>query len=152
MRIRSSITATVTLGAVAVLTAGCLSDSGGGGGGNSNTSKNIEVMYAFSTDQETGFKDEVNKWAKDNGVTVKFTQSSDFNSLINTRVQGNDAPDVAMFPQPGIMKDMADQGLLADLSDVVDKSDLDTLIQGALETGQRVSGDVASVASGSTQA
>jgi alpha-glucoside transport system substrate-binding protein len=93
-------------------------------------------MYAFTTDQETGFKDEVNAWAKDNGITVKFTQSSDFNSLINTRVQGNDAPDVAMFPQPGIMKDFADQGLLADLSSVVDSADLDKLIPGALDTGK----------------
>jgi alpha-glucoside transport system substrate-binding protein len=135
MRIRSSITASATLGAVAVLTAGCLSD-GGGGGGNDNTSNTIEIMYAFTTDQESGFKDEVNAWAEENDVTVKFTQSSDFNSLINTRVQGNDAPDVALFPQPGIMLDMADQGLLADLSDVVDQSDLDALIPGALETGQ----------------
>jgi alpha-glucoside transport system substrate-binding protein len=135
MRIRSSFTATVTLGAVAVLTAGCLGDSGGGGG-NDNTSNTIEIMYAFSTDQESGFKDEVNAWADENNVEVKFTQSSDFNSLINTRVQGNDAPDVALFPQPGIMKDFASQGLLADLSDVVDQGDLDNLIQGALETGQ----------------
>ena len=135
MRIRSSLTATATLGAVAVLTAGCLSE-GGGGGGNDNTSNTIEIMYAFSTDQESGFKDEVNAWADENNVDVKFTQSSDFNSLINTRVQGNDAPDVALFPQPGIMKDFAGQGLLADLSDVVDQGDLDNLIQGALETGQ----------------
>ena len=59
MRIRSTLAATAILGAVALLTAGCLS-SGGGGGGNDNTSKTIEVMYAFTTDQETGFKDEVN--------------------------------------------------------------------------------------------
>ena len=135
MRIRSSFAATVTLGAVAVLTTGCLS-SGGGGGGSSNTSKTIEVMYAFTTDQETGFKGEVNDWGKKNGITVKFTQSSSFDQLINTRVQGNDAPDVALFPQPGIMTDMANQGLLADLSGVVDKSDLDAMIPGALQTGQ----------------
>jgi alpha-glucoside transport system substrate-binding protein len=132
---RSTLATGAVLGAVGLLTTGCLS-SGGGGGGNSNTSKTIEVMYAFTTDQETGFKDEVNAWAKQNDITVKFTQSSDFNSLINTRVQGNDAPDVAMFPQPGIMKDFADQGLLADLSDVVDSGDLDKIIPGALDTGQ----------------
>jgi alpha-glucoside transport system substrate-binding protein len=137
MRIRSSITATVTLGAVAVLTAGCLSDSGGGGGGgNSNTSNTIEVMYAFAADQETGFKKEVDTWAKDNDVKVKYSQTSNFNQLINTRVQGNDAPDVALFPQPGIMKQMADRNLLADLSDVVDKSDQDAMIQDFLKIGQ----------------
>ena len=58
MRIRSSLAATATLGAVAVLTAGCLSDGGGGGGGgNNNTSRSIEVMYAFASGskQESGF-------------------------------------------------------------------------------------------------
>src|SRR4051794_7357734 len=136
MRIRSSFAASVTLGAVAVLTTGCLSSGGGGGGGNANTSNTISVMYAFSGGQEEGFKTEVNKWAKDNNITVKFAQTGNFNQLINTKVQGNDAPDVALFPQPGIMKDMAGRGLLLDLSDVVDKADFDAMVPGVLQTGQ----------------
>jgi alpha-glucoside transport system substrate-binding protein len=136
MRTRSSVTATAVLGAVTVLTAGCLSDEGGGGGGSSNTSNTIEVMYAFTGGQEEGFKAEVDAWAAENDVTIKYAQTGNFNQLINTRVQGNDAPDVALFPQPGIMKDMADQDLLADLSDVVESSELDNMVQGVLETGQ----------------
>ena len=136
MRTRSSFTATATLGAVAVLTAGCLSDSGGGGGGSSNTSNTIEVMYAFTGGQEEGFKAEVDAWAKENDVTIKYAQTGNFNQLINTRVQGNDAPDVALFPQPGIMRDMAEQDLLADLSDVIDSSELDNMVQGVLDTGK----------------
>ncbi|GAA3170892.1 ABC transporter substrate-binding protein [Blastococcus jejuensis] len=136
MRIRSSFTATATLGAVAVLTAGCLSEGGNGGGGNSNTSDTIEVMYAFAGGQEEGFQAEVNAWAEENGYTVNFSQTGNFNQLINTRVQGNDAPDVALFPQPGIMRDMAERDLLADLSDVVDAGELEQHVQGVLETGQ----------------
>jgi alpha-glucoside transport system substrate-binding protein len=135
MASRKTLATGTVLGAVALLTAGCLS-SGGGGGGNSNTSSTITVMYAFSGGQEQGFKDEVNAWAKDNGVTVKFAQTGNFNQLINTKVQGGDAPDVALFPQPGIMKDFAQQGLLADLSDVVDSGDLDAMIPGVLDTGK----------------
>jgi alpha-glucoside transport system substrate-binding protein len=97
MASRKTLATGTVLGAVALLTAGCLS-SGGGGGGNSNTSSTITVMYAFSGGQEQGFKDEVNAWAKDNGVTVKFAQTGNFNQLINTKVQGGDAPDVALFP------------------------------------------------------
>jgi alpha-glucoside transport system substrate-binding protein len=136
MRIRSTFTATATLGAAAVLTAGCLSEGGGGGGGSGNTSNTIEVMYAFAGEQETGFQAEVDAWAKENDVNVEYSQTGNFNQLINTRVQGNDAPDVALFPQPGIMTDLAGEGLLADLSDVVDKADLDVMIPGALDTGQ----------------
>jgi alpha-glucoside transport system substrate-binding protein len=137
MRIRSSIRAGAVFGAVAVLTAGCLSEEGGGGGGgNSNTSDTIEVMYAFAGGQEEGFQAEVDAWAEENGYTVNYAQTGNFNQLINTRVQGNDAPDVALFPQPGIMVDMAERGLLADLSDVVDSDELDNMIQGVLEVGQ----------------
>ena len=136
MRIRKSFTTTATLGAAAVLTAGCLSEGGGGGGGSGNTSTTIEVMYAFAGEQEAGFQAEVDAWAAENDVTVEYSQTGNFNQLINTRVQGNDAPDVALFPQPGIMTDLAGEGLLADLTDVVDKADLDAMIPGALETGQ----------------
>ncbi|TFV75394.1 carbohydrate ABC transporter substrate-binding protein [Blastococcus sp. CT_GayMR19] len=136
MRIRSTLTTTATLGAAAVLTAGCLSEGGGGGGGSGNTSNTIEVMYAFAGEQEAGFQAEVEAWAAENDVTVEFSQTGNFNQLINTRVQGNDAPDVALFPQPGIMTDLAGEGLLADLTDVVDQADLDAMIPGALETGQ----------------
>jgi alpha-glucoside transport system substrate-binding protein len=136
MRIRSSLAASATLGAVAVLTAGCLSSGDSGGGGSKNTSNSISVMYAFAGGQEEGFKAEVNAWAKDNDVKVNFQQTGNFNQLINTKVQGNAAPDVALFPQPGIMKDMAGRGLLADLSDIVDQGDLDAMVPGVLETGQ----------------
>ncbi|MGY1603475.1 ABC transporter substrate-binding protein [Geodermatophilus sp. SYSU D00815] len=134
MRIRSTIGAAATAGAVVVLTAGCLSE-GGGGGGNENTSNNITVMYAFTGGQEEGFQAEVQAWAEENDVNVEFQQTGNFNQLINTRVQGNDAPDVALFPQPGIMRQMAEQGLLADLSDVVDQADLDAQIPGVLDIG-----------------
>jgi alpha-glucoside transport system substrate-binding protein len=135
MRIRSRVTAGATLGAVAVLTAGCLSE-GGGGGGSDNTSRSIEVMYAFANEQEAGFQEEVRAWAEENDVEVQFSQTGNFNQLINTRVQGNDAPDVALFPQPGIMTDLAEQGLLADLGEVVDQEALDAMVQGVVETGQ----------------
>ena len=72
MRIRSTFTASATLGAVAVLTAGCLSE-GGGGAGSDNTSNTIEVMYAFAGEQEAGFQAEVEAWAEENDVTVEFS-------------------------------------------------------------------------------
>jgi alpha-glucoside transport system substrate-binding protein len=137
MRIRSRVPAAAALGAVAVLTAGCLSEEGGGGGGgNENTSDTIEVMYGFSGGQEEGFKAEVENWADENGYTVNFSQTGNFNQLINTRVQGNDAPDVALFPQPGIMVEMAEQDLLADLSDIVDEGELEQHVQGVLSLGE----------------
>jgi alpha-glucoside transport system substrate-binding protein len=138
LRSRKTLTAGATLGAVAVLTTGCLSGGGGGGGGggSSNTSTKIELMYAFTGGQEAGFKQEVDAWAKENDIEVEYAQTGNFNQLINTRVQGNDAPDVAFFPQPGIMRDLAADGLLADLADIVDSGDIDAMVPGTPEIGQ----------------
>jgi alpha-glucoside transport system substrate-binding protein len=138
MRIRSSITATVALGAVALLTAGCLSSGdGGGGGGSNNTSKSIELMYGFTGQQSDDFIAVVKPWAEKNDLDLKFSPTANFNQLINTRVQGNQLPDVAVFPQPGVMRGIANGGKLADLSDVLDLDDLKTnTVPGALEAGQ----------------
>jgi alpha-glucoside transport system substrate-binding protein len=140
MRTRSTLTTAAVLGAVALLSTGCLS-SGGGGGGSKNTSNSIELMYGFTGTQSDDFIAVVKPWAEKNGITVKFAPTSNFNQLINTRVQGNQLPDVAVFPQPGVMRDIAKGGKLADLSTVLDMSDLKSnTVPGALEAGQGVDG------------
>jgi len=138
MRIRSSLTATAVLGAVAVLTTGCLSSgSSGGGGGGSNTSKSIEIMYGFTGQQSDDFIAVVKPWAEKNNIKLKFSPTANFNQLINTRVQGNQLPDVAVFPQPGVMRGIAKGGKLADLSSVLKMDDLKSnTVPGALEAGQ----------------
>jgi len=136
MQIRSTVRFGLTAGAVALLTAGCLS-SGGGGGGSNNTSSTISLMYGFTGNQDKDFQKVVKAWASKNNITVKFAPSPDFNNLINTKVAGNQLPDVAMFPQPGIMASIAEKGKLADLSSVLDMNDLKTnFVPGELEAGQ----------------
>ncbi len=140
MRIRSTLSAAATLGAVAVLTAGCLSEGGGGGGGgggNTNTSNAIEIAYAFTGTQSDNFQAVMNQWAQDNDndIDLTLTPTPSFESVITTRVQGNQLPDIALFPQPGIMANLARQGKLADLSEVVGSEDLDNFVQGALDAG-----------------
>ena len=49
--------------------------------------------------------DGAEKFAKEQGITIKWSPSDNFNQLINTRAQANDLPDIAMFPQPGVLKD-----------------------------------------------
>jgi alpha-glucoside transport system substrate-binding protein len=140
MRIRSTFGAVATAGAVAVLTSGCLS-SGGGGGGSENTSNSIEIMYGFTGQQSDDFIAVVQPWAEQNDIDIKFSPTANFNQLINTRVQGNQLPDIAIFPQPGVMRSIADRGDLADLSDVLDMDDLTAnTVPGALEAGQSEDG------------
>jgi len=104
---------------------GCLSQpsSSGGGGGNAgggSSDSTVEVMYGFSGPQSEVFKKAVGDWAKTQKINVKLSPTPDFDKLIRSRVAGNNLPDVAIFPQPGITLDIAKSGKLVDLNTVLD--------------------------------
>lgn len=112
--------------AIALLTSGCLSsgssDSGSGSGASGPGKKTIEIMFGFGGDQTQGFKDSLEPFAKANGLTIKYTQSDSFDTLIRTRQQGNNLPDIALFPQPGLLKDIQKraQGKMVELDSILD--------------------------------
>ena len=116
--------AVATVGAVALLTSGCLSSgssnsSGDKSGGTAKTT--VEIMFGFGGDQTQGFKDSLEPWAKTNNIKIKFTPAGDaFATLVRSRVAGNNPPDIALFPQPGLLKDLQKQGKLQPLDDVLD--------------------------------
>jgi len=122
---------------VVLLTSGCLVQSGGiAGGGNSNTSKTIEIMLGFTGDQFDAFKATVEPYAKSQGIKIKWAATANFNQLINTRIQGRNLPDIAMFPQPGILKGLAAKNQLAPLDDVLDLPALkSSMTAGTLDAG-----------------
>src|SRR5690349_6471528 len=101
---------------------GCLEDSGGDGGGNSGDGDNsVEIVFGFGGDQSKAFQASVDQWAKANGVTIKYSEAAQsIDTLIRSRVAGNNLPDIALFPQPGIMMDIAKSGNLKKLGDVLD--------------------------------
>jgi len=133
----------IVVAAVAMLFASaCLGGEGGGGGGNTGAQtgsgdKSIEIMFGFGGDQSKGFEAAMKEFESSSGITVKLTEASQsFDTLIRPRVQGNNPPDIALFPQPGLMLDFAKQGKLQDLGSLLDVDRLrGQLIPGILETG-----------------
>ena len=106
--------AAVAVGAAALLTTGCLSSGGSsnsGGGGGGNTSKNIEIIIGFSGDQFKVFKSALDTYAKTQGITIKYSDVPALrHHLILHPRPGNNLPDIALFPQPGVMMDIAKRG------------------------------------------
>jgi alpha-glucoside transport system substrate-binding protein len=118
----------------------CLSESGGGGGSSGKSGsgdKQIEIMYGFGGDQSKGFVGAMKQFESSSGIKIKFTDASQsFDTLIRPRVQGNNPPDIALFPQPGLMLDFAKQGKLQDLSSMLDINSLKSqLVPGVLDVG-----------------
>ncbi|MFP4435911.1 MAG: ABC transporter substrate-binding protein [Chloroflexaceae bacterium] len=48
---------------------------------------------------------------EETGVEVNYQGASDFEVLIATRIEAGDPPDIAGFPQPGLMKRFADEAV-----------------------------------------
>lgn len=137
---RKAIHGVALAAAVALVASGCLSEDGGGSGGSGGTTsgdKNVEIVFGFGGSQSKGFQDSLAQFQKDSGITIKFTEASQsFDTLIRTRVQANNLPDIALFPQPGILKDFVKQNKMTDLSTQLDVNALQSaLIPGILDAG-----------------
>jgi ABC-type glycerol-3-phosphate transport system substrate-binding protein len=124
------------IGAAALLTSGCLVSPEDARTGNDNTSSTIEIMLGFTGDQFEAFKSGVEPYAKSQGIKIKWAPTSNFNQLINTRVQGRNLPDIAMFPQPGVLRRLADRNTLTPLDDTLDMPTLkSSMTAGTLDAG-----------------
>ena len=123
--------AVATLGAVALLTSGCLSSGSStspGGTSGGTAKKTVTIMFGFGGDQTQGFKDSLDPWATTNNIKISYIQASAFDTQIRSSVAGNNAPDIAFFPQPGLLKDLQKQGKLQPLDDVLDMTKLQASI------------------------
>ncbi len=98
--------------------AGCGGGPGttGNNGDNNNTGDagdNVVTIYGTIADEEARLLEESwADWAADNDITIEYESSKEFEAQIAIRAQGGTAPDLAIFPQPGLLKDMADLGYL----------------------------------------
>ena len=136
----------------ALLGAACLSEGGGGGegGGGEDAAAGegggdgeaVEIFGNF-TDAEAEAFDAALEPLREEGVDVTYNGASDFNTLITTRVQGNDLPDIALFPQPGLLLDIADQTDAVPVDEYLDVAALEeSLIPGFLDATTAEDGTV----------
>ncbi len=84
----------------------------------------VNVFGAFVDVDAERFDATILPFEESTGIDVVYEGSGDFESLITVRVEGGDPPDVAAFPQPGLMADLARRGALVDLGNVLDTDQL----------------------------
>ncbi len=132
----------------ALLTTGCLqggdeSSSGdSGSGGSDDGDGTVEILGAFGGPEEEAFLASLEAFEQESGITIEYTGDQDFDTTIRTRTDAGDAPDIALFPQPGGLIDLANEGLVTPLGDAIDLGALEeTLIPGFLDAAS-VDGEV----------
>jgi len=119
------------LSALTLLATGCSSDSGGDADGT--------VTIWTSVDQPIidGLSAALAPRAKAQGITVQWRKVDNISQLIVQKVQANDPPDIALMPQPGIIKDLAAKGKVTALDNVLDLPALrSSMTTGTLDVAQ----------------
>lgn len=76
------------------------------------------------------------------GIDVVYEGTDAFATLLPVRVESGDAPDIAMFPQPGLMADFAQSGQLIPITSFMEMGDLEAAYPADWITLGSVDGDV----------
>ena len=83
------------------------------------------------------FRTVLSSFEEQTGIRVRYVGSADFESEIVTRAENRDLPDIAVFPQPGLMATLADVGYLLPAPDSVVAASRESFRPEVLEAGSR---------------
>ena len=151
MRIRTStrwrVAPILVAAALAAAACGSSSDTGtGSGSGGTGTGGSAEpvsgdvagevtILHAFTGAEDlAGLRSVITAFNVEYpNVTVKEEGSNNFESLARTRIGGGQAPSVVLHPQPGLLEDFVNQGVVKPL-DYLDREALSKdLLPGLLD-------------------
>jgi alpha-glucoside transport system substrate-binding protein len=102
------------LAAAGLVLAGCSTTEGGTSGpGDAGEADGVVTIYGTIADTEADLLNESwAAWEEESGIDIQYESSKEFEAQIGVRAQGGDAPDLAIFPQPGLLGDLADRGYI----------------------------------------
>jgi alpha-glucoside transport system substrate-binding protein len=132
--------------ALVLVVSGCLQDPnaadggagpGGGGfaeGGTADGDGTVTILGAFGGPEEAAFLATIEAFEDESGIDIEYVPDQDFTTTILTRVNAGDSPDIGLFPQPGGMLDLAQDGHVQPIDTFLDYDELDrSLIPGILD-------------------
>lgn len=83
--------------------------------------KKVTIFGVAADEQARLFQREFDSFTERTGITVSYEGDKYFETIITTRVAGNNAPDIAQFYQPGLVADFVRQGKVIDLNTFMDR-------------------------------
>jgi len=126
-----AVAAAATLAAVSLSSCAASAPAGDG---------TVEIAGGYGEAQAAAFQSELDEFGKANGIKIKFTSYASFDKDIKVKIASGDTPDIALWPQPGGLKDQADN--LLPLSDVIDLAPIQKTLIPGWDTLAQVDGKV----------
>ena len=80
----------------------------------------VVTMSGPFTDQDAVvFEDSIKGFEEATGIDIQYEGSKEFEATINIRLDAGDSPDIADFPQPGLLATAAEKGYVIDPTTVI---------------------------------
>ena len=102
-------------------TTGEASDGGGGTASACEVpqvSGDVEVAAVWTGAEQKNFEAVLDSFAEKSGASVNYTSTGDdIAAVLGTQIEGGKPPDIAVLPQPGLLRDLAGEGSLKSIED-----------------------------------
>ncbi len=86
----------------------------------------VTMFGPFTDEDEVLFNEAISDFEEATGIDIQYTGTKEFEASIAVRVDGGDAPDIADFPQPGLLANFVRDGKIVDVSSYLSE---DVLLQ-----------------------
>ena len=81
------------------------------------TGTTVEVLAQWVDGEAENFEAALEPFIDATGIDVSYEGITDYETVLSTRVDGGNAPDIAQLAQPGLMRTFAAEGHLVELSE-----------------------------------
>ncbi|MDQ4142235.1 MAG: ABC transporter substrate-binding protein [Actinomycetota bacterium] len=119
MRAKRQVTSVLTVGAI--FFAACTSgDVGGGNGGEEEDTGgggSVSVAAVWTGTEQESFQAVLDAFTEQTGIDTEYQSNADIGTFLGTQIEGGEPPDVALLPQPGLLRDFASQDALTEVND-----------------------------------
>ena len=84
------------------------------------SAKTITILGQFAEEDAAKFEASLVPFEERNNIDIVYESADNFVSLLRMRISAFNPPDLAVLPQPGLMADLARDGLLVPLTEVME--------------------------------
>ncbi|MBN2617766.1 MAG: carbohydrate ABC transporter substrate-binding protein [Spirochaetales bacterium] len=82
--------------------------------------KVVTMSGPFVDNDAVKFENSIKSFEEMTGIDIQYEGSKEFEATIAIRIEGGNAPDIADFPQPGLLENFVKKGYVIDLNKTLD--------------------------------
>jgi alpha-glucoside transport system substrate-binding protein len=126
--LQRAMAAGMSVSAASALLAACGGPGGSTGGANASSTPakvtSIDALTEWGGSELDSFKAQISAFTKKTGITVNVESTRDLLTVLNTRVRGNNPPDICGMPSVSEFQTLAKQGKLVQLDKILDMNQI----------------------------